>query len=125
MGRNNYRDLEVWQKAMDLVELCYVCTKSFPSEERYGLTDQIRRAAVSIPSNMAEGQARQHRKEFLQFLSIAQGSLAELETQIQIAERLHYVHGDSVQEVLIKSDQVARMITGLRRSLQQPETKQK
>ncbi|MCP4455355.1 MAG: four helix bundle protein, partial [Planctomycetes bacterium] len=104
MSKNSYRDLEVWQKAMGLVELCYACTKSFPSEERYGLTDQIRRAAVSIPSNIAEGQTRQHRKEFLQFLSIAQGSLAELETQIQIAERLHYAHADTVREVLTKSD---------------------
>jgi len=117
MAKNNYRDLEVWQKAMDLVELCYAYTKSFPSEERYGLTDQIRRAAVSIPSNIAEGQARQHRKEFVQFLSIAQGSLAELETQIQIAERLGYLNNSTVNEILEKTDQIARMITGLRKSL--------
>jgi four helix bundle protein len=122
MAKNNYRDLEVWQKAMDLVELCYAYTKSFPSEERYGLTDQIRRAAVSVPSNIAEGQARQHKKEFIQFLSIAQGSLAELETQVQIAERLHYIDSDNMQEMLKKSDQVARMITGLRKSIQQPAT---
>ncbi len=91
MTLKSYRDLEVWQKSMDLVVVCYQITKEFPKNEIYGLSSQLQRAAVSIPSNIAEGRHRQHSKEFLQHLSIAYGSLAELETHIQIAERLHYI----------------------------------
>jgi len=80
MAVQNYRELIVWQKSMDLVELVYQATKAFPKEELYGLTNQVRRAAVSIPSNIAEGQARQSTAEFKNFLSIAQGSRAETET---------------------------------------------
>ncbi|HKC66104.1 MAG TPA: four helix bundle protein, partial [Pyrinomonadaceae bacterium] len=86
----NYSELIVWQKAMDLVEGIYAATKQFPKEEIYGLTSQIRRAAVSIPSNIAEGQGRKSINEFLHHLSIAYGSLREVETQILIAERLLY-----------------------------------
>jgi four helix bundle protein len=118
MGKKNYRDLDVWQLAMDLVVECYKLTKMFPKSELFVLASQLQRAAVSVPANIAEGQARQHVKEFIQHLSIAQGSLAEAETHIQIAERLHYIDSDKVQEILTKSDQVARMITGLKKSLQ-------
>jgi four helix bundle protein len=87
----NYRELIVWRKGMDLVESVYRATIGFPREEIYGLTSQIRRAAVSIPSNIAEGQGRGATRDFLYFLSIAQGSLKEVETQVLIAERLAYV----------------------------------
>jgi four helix bundle protein len=86
----SFRDLEVWQLALDLAETIYRCTADFPKTELYGLTAQMRRAAVSVPSNIAEGQARTSSKEFLHFLSFALGSLAELETQIELAVRLQY-----------------------------------
>lgn len=84
MGQS-YRDLTAWQKGMDLVEQVYRCTRAFPREEVYGLTSQIRRAAVSVPSNIAEGQARHSQKEFHHFLSHARGPLVEVETQVEIA----------------------------------------
>ena len=90
MRVKSYRDLEVWKKGMDLVVMCYKTTKEFPKSEIYGLASQLRRAAVSIPANIAEGHERQHSKEFLQHLSIAYGSLGEMETLVQIAERLKY-----------------------------------
>jgi four helix bundle protein len=86
-----FKDLMVWQQAMNLVEMVYLQTKTFPKEEIYGLTSQIRRAAVSFPANIAEGNGRQSRKEYLQFLSIANGSMKELETHILIAERLNTI----------------------------------
>jgi four helix bundle protein len=86
----SFRDLEVWQIGLDLVETIYRCTAEFPKSEMYGLSAQMRRAAVSIPSNIAEGQARSSSKEFLHFLSYALGSLAELETQLELAMRLQY-----------------------------------
>ena len=88
MGSQSYKDLLVWQKAVDLSISVYECCSCFPKSELYGLADQMKRAAVSISSNIAEGQARQHRKEFGHFLSIANGSLAELDTQRIIAEKL-------------------------------------
>ena len=86
-----HKDLLVWQKAMDLVEDVYKLTETMPKTEQYGLTGQIRRSAVSIPSNIAEGAARNHDKEFLQFLYVALGSIAELETQLLLAERLEFI----------------------------------
>jgi len=118
MSFKNYQGLEVWQRAMDLVVLCYQMTKSFPKSEVYGLTSQIRRAAVSIPANIAEGQGRQHSKEFLQHLSIAYGSLAELETHMQIAKRLEYIDVNQLSKVLDWSAEIGRMLNGLRRSIQ-------
>jgi len=88
MTVRSYQDLEVWQKAMDLVVMCYQATKNFPKSEVYGLASQLQRAAVSIPANIAEGRERKYSKEFVQHLSIAYSSLAELETHIQIAQRL-------------------------------------
>ena len=117
MAGYSYRDLDVWQKAMDLVLECYKLAQRFPSDERYGLISQIQRATVSVPANIAEGQARQYAKEFIHHLSIAQGSLAEVETYIQLAERLGYVSEEQVQGILNYTDQVARMIAGLQKSL--------
>src|SRR6476659_1156091 len=91
----SYQDLVAWQKAMDLVELVYGATRGFPREEVYGLTSQVRRAAVSVPSNIAEGQGRASTKEFLHHLSIARGSLFEVETQVLVAQRLGYLPPDT------------------------------
>ena len=104
MSTSSYRKLDVWRRAMDIVFDCYKAAKKFPREELYGLTNQLQRAAVSIPANIAEGQGREHRKEFLNHLSIAHGSLAELETHLQIAERLHYLNSDTVQSLLQRSE---------------------
>jgi four helix bundle protein len=122
MTGHSYRDLDVWQKAMDLVVVCYKLAQRFPEYEKYGLINQIQRAAVSIPVNIAEGQARQYVKEFIRHLSIAQGSLAEVETYVQLAERIAYVNDDKVHGILNKTDQVARMIAGLQKSLKKSKT---
>ena len=103
---------------MDLVTRCYGATKAFPKSELYGLTSQLQRSAVSIPSNIAEGQARQHTKEFLQFLAIASGSVAELETQLLIAVRLEYISKETAAELLALAGSVGRMLRGLRNSLE-------
>jgi four helix bundle protein len=92
----SYQDLEVWQKAMDLVVICYQMTKRFPKSEIYGLASQLQRAAVSVLANIAEGRQRQSSKEFLHHLSIAYGSLAEVETHAQIAGRLSYINEDQI-----------------------------
>jgi four helix bundle protein len=102
---------------MDLVVECYQITKDFPKSEIYGLSSQLRRSAVSIPANIAEGRERQYTKEFIQHLSIAYGSLAELETHIQIAERLNYLDINKVKQTLEKTAEVGRMLNGLRKSL--------
>ncbi len=107
----NHKDLEVWKKSIDLVSNIYKITESFPNKELYGLTNQIRRAAVSVPSNIAEGAARNSKKEFIQFLYIALGSLSELETQIIIASRLEYLNNlDTLSEDL---KFVQKLINGL------------
>ena len=113
----NYRDLLVWQKSMTLVADVYKITSKLPSEERFGLQSQIRRAAVSIPSNIAEGHSRWYRKEFLHHLSISYGSLAELETQLLIAEKLLFIKQGEVQSVLEKTTEIGKMINGLRKKL--------
>jgi len=119
----NYRDLIAWQKAMDLVESVYSATAAFPADERFGLTSQIRRAVVSVPSNIAEGQARRSRSEFIHFLSVAHGSLREVETQLLIAMRLRYLDNTAGEVVLAVSDEVGRLISGLARSLERsPES---
>jgi|FrelakmetLWP11LW_1041352.scaffolds.fasta_scaffold99980_1 four helix bundle protein len=106
-----HRDLDVWKKSLDLVEELYICTKDFPKEEIYSLTSQIRRSVISIPSNIAEGAARSSKKEFLQFLHIALGSTAELETQLIIAERLGYLKASS--EFLGRLNDIKKMLLGL------------
>ena len=111
-----HNDLLVWQKAMDLVTEIYRLTRAFPKEELYGLTSQIRRAAVSVPSNIAEGHALKQTPAYLRHLAIASGSLAELQTQLQIASRLGYLSRANTA-VFSKAEEVSRMLAGLRRSL--------
>jgi four helix bundle protein len=113
MQVKSYKDLIVWQKAMDLVELVYQATKAFPREELYGLTNQLRRAAVSVPSNIAEGQARNSTAEFRHFLSIARGSLAEVDTQLHIAHRLRYIETAKLQEIQAVQIEVNKMTNAL------------
>jgi len=112
-----FRDLRVWQCGMELVEEVYRLTRCFPKEELYGLTSQLRRAAVSIPSNIAEGQTRKHVKEFLQFLSTAQGSLAEVQTQIELAGRLKYLSAEQIEPALARADSLAKQLYALQSSL--------
>lgn len=113
----NYRDLKVWQESMNLVVECYQLANEFPKNEAFGLSSQLQRSAVSIPANIAEGRQRQHKREFIQHLSIAYGSLAELETHLQIAGRLEYIDEDQLGEILNKTGNIGKMINGLRKSL--------
>jgi len=117
MKLKQYQELIVWQKAMNLVEEVYKVTNSFPREEIYGLTSQLRRAAVSIPSNVAEGQGRRTTPDFLRHLSIAYGSLLELETQLLIAARLRYLTEGKCREVMNIAAEVGRLLNGLMSSL--------
>ncbi len=119
MAGKNYRDLIAWKKAMDLVEKVYEETGQFPKEEIYGLTSQLRRAAVSIPSNIAEGQGRNSVNDFRRFLAISHGSLREVETQILIAERLHYLKQAQAEHLIDMASEVGRLINGLINSLEQ------
>lgn len=118
MGQS-YRDLDAWRRSMDLVTAIYTLSKRFPNEEQFGLVTQIRRAAVSIPSNIAEGQGRIHAADFLRFLSIARGSLAETETQLLIAVRLGYVGRESAKDAWLLAQHVGRLLNGLMNSLEQ------
>jgi four helix bundle protein len=120
MRVRNFRELIAWQKAMDLVESIYRATETFPSREIFGLTTQLRRAAVSVPSNIAEGQGRSTTKDFLHFLSISRGSLQEVQTQIEIARRLNLIEDETNEELVELSIEVARLLNGLSRSLQPP-----
>ena len=113
----SFRDLNIWKKGIEIVDDIYRITKSFPKEESYGLTSQMRRCAVSIPSNASEGFARKHNKEYKQFLYIALGSCAELETQIEIASELKYVNGEKKKVLLEKIDHESRMLTNLIKKL--------
>jgi four helix bundle protein len=112
MGQS-YQELIAWQKAMHLVGEIYRSTQEFPREERYGLTDQLRRAAVSVPGNIAEGQARFSSKEFYRFLSHARGSLAEVETQLLIAKDLGYLDQPRSQSLLSATAELGRVLNGL------------
>ena len=113
----SYSDLIAWQKAVKLVTEIYRVSKRFPSEELFGLTSQLRRAAISIPSNIAEGQGRLGRKEFLHFLGNARGSLGEVETQIIIARNLDYLSEAEMNDILELSAEVGRILNGLLSSL--------
>jgi four helix bundle protein len=113
----SYRDLLVWQKAMELTVETYRFSSSFPRSEVYGLTSQLRRAGVSVPSNVAEGYGRGSRKEYVQFLCISQGSLKELETQVILAQRLNYGSKTAGDGLLELSEEVGRMLGALIRSL--------
>ncbi len=112
-----HEKLDVWKKSIDLVVSVYRLTENFPSEEKFGLTSQIRRAAVSIPANIAEGAARESDKDFGRFLSIAQGSTSEVETELLIANRLGFLSTEDYDEVMASLDSVGRMITGLSKHL--------
>ena len=117
MTARSYRDLKVWQLAMDVAVGVYQLTAIFPKHEMYGLASQLQRAAVSIPSNIAEGNNRESTKEYLHHISIAAGSLAEMETQLLLATRLNYGNPQQIEELLAQADEVGRMLTGLQRSL--------
>lgn len=117
MAVQSYRQLIAWQKAMELVKMIYDLTDKFPREELFGLTQQVRKAVVAIPSNIAEGQGRNSTKEFLYHLSVAYGSLMETETQNLIAEMRNYITTDESAEVMEKSAEVGRLVNGLSNSL--------
>ena len=112
-----HEKLDVWNMAMDFVVAVYKTTESFPKDEKFGLTSQIRRASVSIPANIAEGAARNSTKEFIQFLSIAQGSASELETELLIAQRLGYLREDAYLRLRPELDSIGRMLVGLSQHL--------
>lgn len=113
-----HRDLKVWQLGMDITEQIYGLTKAFPDSERFGLISQLRRAAASVPANIAEGNARSSTKEYLRHLSIAVGSLAEVETFLDVSLRLHYGQLDTIQRLDELVTEERRMLRGLQRSLQ-------
>ncbi len=113
MYRSHYQDLKVWQKSMDLVIEVYSLIKLLPKEELYGLSNQMKRAAVSIPSNIAEGQQRGSKRDFAKFLTIARGSNAELQTQLMICERLDYLYSDQTEKALALTHEVGKMLTAL------------
>jgi len=117
MTISSYRDLRVWQAAMQMAEEVYSLTATFPQREMYGLTSQVNRAAVSVPSNIAEGHARDSRKEFLRHISIAMGSLAELETQLELSVRLKFIERKVLEPVFNLVDGVGKMLRGLQKTL--------
>ena len=119
----NFRDLAVWRKGMDLAVEVHTLTERFPRQERFGLTNQIRRAASSVPGNIAEGAARQGPAEFKHHLSIARGSLAELGTFLELSSRLGHAPAEDIQKMLISIDEIERMLHGLRNSLNRAQGK--
>ena len=121
-SKQGYRDLVIWQRAVALVPAVYSAIRSFPKYETFGLSDQIRRAAVSIPANVAEGQARQHKKEFLQHLAIARGSLAELHTLLIVANRLVYLSDQGLSDLEAQISEVGRPLNGLMSKLDSKTT---
>ena len=112
-----YSELIVWQKAMDLVTELYTLTGAFPQIERFGLVAQLQRAAVSVPANIAEGHGRKSTGAYLNHISIANGSLMEVETLVQVASRLGYLTQDQDKDVLQRADEIGKMLSGLQRSL--------
>ncbi|MGB2841873.1 MAG: four helix bundle protein [Halobacteriota archaeon] len=107
----SFKELKVWQKGIELVEMVYKSTATFPEEEKYGLSAQMRRAAVSIPSNIAEGHLRKTAKDFKQFIAIARGSCAELETQIIISYKLGFIQEDNFSNLSSKIDELSKMLS--------------
>ncbi len=112
-----HKNLDVWQKSIILVQKIYELTKSFPNTENYGLTAQMRKAAISVPANVSEGAARQTKKEFIQFLHMAQGSLSELDTHLGISCRLGYLRENNLKETSLLMNDIDKMLTGLIKSL--------
>src|SRR5262249_2206441 len=119
MAIQHYRELIVWQKAMALAKLCYQVTKSFPKDELFGMISQIRRAAASIPANIAEGNGRPHIKEYLHHLGIARGSLAELETHLILSNEVELLTQADLQKTCLSlADEISRMLAALRKALE-------
>jgi four helix bundle protein len=114
---SSYRQLEIWQKSLGLVTEIYEISSTFPKGEIFGLTSQIRRAAISVPANIAEGWGRKLTKEFIHFLRIARGSLLEFETHLMIAQNLGYIEAQLLDEMLAKSEEINKMVNGLISSL--------
>ncbi len=114
----NYRDLDVWKMAVDLVEKIYFVTEDYPKKEQYRLVDQLCRAVVSVPSNIAEGSKRHTTREYIRFIGIAQGSLAEVETQIIISERLRYVSHEVLQDILQRTQLLGKKLHALSNALE-------
>ncbi len=114
----SYRDLEVWQRGISLAKTIYEATSNFPTQERFGLINQMRRAAVSVPSNIAEGHARASTVEYCRYVSISMGSIAELETQVIISRELTYLPEPVAGELLTSLDELGKMLRGLHRALQ-------
>ena len=108
-----HKDLEVWQKSIELVTNVYKLTSNFPNEEKYGLVSQLRRSAGSIPSNIAEGAARQTNKEYIQFLYVSLGSLMELETQLIISKNIELISGETLNDLQFKLKEIGKMLNGL------------
>lgn len=121
MEIRSYKDLKVWQKAMELAEAVFDTTKSFPKDELYGLVSQLRRAAVSVPSNIAEGSSRRSRGEFIRFINIASGSLSEVETQLMLAKRFVYITEVQCDVLLSSAEEISKMLYSLQRSLTEKE----
>ena len=119
MALKSYQDLEVWQRSMELAEVVWRLSARFPGEERFGMTSQLRRAATSVPANIAEGAERHGTREFLQFLGIASGSLAETETFLLLSERLGLLPSNRVNDALKQAATVGRLLHGLKRSLRE------
>jgi four helix bundle protein len=117
----SYRRLSVWQKAMSLAEAVYRVTEGLPKSEMFGLTSQMRRAAVSVPSNIAEGKERGSDREFLRFLAISMGSLAELETQYLLSQRLGYLQGADVEALAPLMDETGKMLRSFKKRLEQKQ----
>jgi four helix bundle protein len=118
----NYKDLKVWQKAMDLAQRIFEITETFPSAQKYVLATQMQRCALSVPSNIAEGRNRHSENDFIYHLNIARGSLAELETQIILSQRLAYLAQPEAAHLTDAANEIARMLYGLRDSLRPAET---
>lgn len=120
MKYTHFRDLLVWQRSMELARIVYSATRQFPREEAFGLTSQLRRSAVSVPSNIAEGQGRGSDKSFALFLRQAQGSLYEMETQLELSRSLGFLRSEETEPILAEASEIGRMIHGLLRSLRIP-----
>ena len=114
---HNYKNLKIWQKGLDLAEDIYKQTKSFPDDEKYGLTSQLRRASVSVASNIAEGSSRKSKKEFYHFLSIALGSTYEVGTQIELCSRIQLLEKETIEKLFSLLDEIEKMIIGYMKTL--------
>jgi four helix bundle protein len=122
MSQSGYKNLIAWQKAMELARAVYEATEGFPSKEQFGLVSQLRRAAVSVPSNIAEGKAHYSNRDFVRFLRHARGSLAEIETQILIAEQQEYLGAATAAKLAQQTDELGRILSGLINSLKEQDS---